>query len=128
MKTFCITVCNWRAKFLPAVSEIYKTKRVTFIYCLSFQFFFPYVPQNVHGHFLSYFQNGYTQSSEAAFAFYCIKLSHQCRIYCQLMFTPKFQYTTKLAPHVPQNVHFKIRCYIDKIQKLANSKIFYRCD
>ena len=30
--------------------------------------------------------------------------------------------------YVPQNVHFKIRCYIDKIQKLASSKVFYRCD
>ena len=34
----------------------------------------------------------------------------------------------KLAAHVPQNVHFKIRCYIDKIQKLASSKVFYRGD
>ena len=40
----------------------------------------------------------------------------------------QFQYTTKLAPHVPQNLHFKIRYYIDKIQKLASSKVFYRCD
>ena len=39
-----------------------------------------------------------------------------------------FQYTTKLAPDVPQNVHFKIRLYIDKIHKLASNKVFYRCD
>ena len=26
------------------------------------------------------------------------------------------------------NVHFKIRCYIDKIQKLESSKVFCRCD
>ena len=38
--------------------------------------FFRYAPQNIHGHFQSYFQNDYTQSSEATFAFYCIKLSH----------------------------------------------------
>ena len=37
---------------------------------------FRYVPQNIHGHFQSYFQNGYTRTSETTFAFYCIKLSH----------------------------------------------------
>ena len=74
-KTFCITVCTYLAKFLPAVSEIYKTKRLTFIYCLSFQFFFRYVPQNIHGHFQSYFQNVHTQSSEAAFAFLALIIS-----------------------------------------------------
>ena len=52
--------------------------------------FFRYVPQNIHGHFQAYFQNGYTQSTEATFALYCIKMSHLCRIYCKLMFTPNF--------------------------------------
>ena len=32
-KTFCITVYNWLAKFLPTVSEISETKIFTFIYC-----------------------------------------------------------------------------------------------
>ena len=45
---------------------------------------------------------------------------------CSHLIPPKK--TKKLAPHVPQNVHFKIRCYMDKIQKLASSKVFYRCD
>ena len=38
-ENFFITVCTLLAKFLPTVSEIYKTKRLTFICCLSFQFF-----------------------------------------------------------------------------------------
>ena len=38
--------------------------------------FFRYVPQNIHGHFQLYFQNGYTQSSETTFAFYCMKSPH----------------------------------------------------
>ena len=36
---------------------------------------FIYVPQNIHSHFQSYFQNGYAQSHEASFAFYYTKLS-----------------------------------------------------
>ena len=40
METFCITVCSYLAKFLSTVSEIYITKRLTFIYGQSFQFFF----------------------------------------------------------------------------------------
>ena len=39
-----------------------------------------------------------------------------------------FQYTTKLTPDVPQNVHFKTRCCIDKTHKLASNRVFYRCD
>ena len=38
--------------------------------------YFPYVPQNIHRHFQSYFQNGYFQSPKAIFAFYCTELSH----------------------------------------------------
>ena len=37
--------------------------------------YFRYVPQNMHGHFQSYCQNGYTQSPEAICAFYCTKFS-----------------------------------------------------
>ena len=36
----------------------------------------PPPPRNIHGHFQSYFQNGYSQIYEATFAFYSIKLSH----------------------------------------------------
>ena len=34
----------------------------------------------------------------------------------------------KTSTTCTSNVHFKIRCYTDKIQKLASSKVFYRCD
>ena len=59
----------------PTVSEIYKTED-SLLFIVKVVNFFRYVPQNRHEHFQSYFQNGYTQRSEATFAFYCIKLSH----------------------------------------------------
>ena len=70
-----------KGKLLLTVSE---DKKIYF-YLLNF---FRYVPQNIHGHFQSYFQNGCTQSSEATFGFCCIKLSHQCCICCKLTFIP----------------------------------------
>ena len=41
----------------------------SFLFIVKVFIFFRYVPQNIYGHFQSYFQNGYTQSSEATFAF-----------------------------------------------------------
>ena len=75
----------------------------------------------------SHFQNSYTQSPQAIFAFYCTKLSLMPHL-LQTYVDTQFQYTTKLAPHLPQNVHFKIRCCIDKTQKLASNKVFRRCE
>ena len=46
-----------------------KDKKTHFYLLFKFSIIFRYVPQNIHGHFQSYFQNGYTQSSEAALLF-----------------------------------------------------------
>ena len=67
------------------VWDIYD-KKTHFYLLLKFSIFFDMYLKAWH--FQSYFQNGCTQSSEATFAFYCIKLSHWCRIYCKFMFTP----------------------------------------
>ena len=40
----------------------------------------------------------------------------------------QFQWTTKLTPHVPQNVHFKSRCCICKTHEQASDKVFDRYD
>ena len=69
---YCMDLAS---RILPTVSEIYETNRLTLFIVKVFKFF-RYVPQNIHGHFQSCFQNAYTLRSEATFAFYCIKLSH----------------------------------------------------
>ena len=76
MKTFCITVYapSWQNFFLRCLKYI--KQKDSLLFTVKVFNFFQYVPQNIHGHFQSYFQNGYTQSSETTFAFYCIKLSH----------------------------------------------------
>ena len=66
----------------------YIRQKDPFLFIVKVFDYFRYVPQNIHGHFQSYFQIGYTQSPEAIFAFYCTQLSHQCHIYCKLMLTP----------------------------------------
>ena len=40
----------------------------SFLFIVKVFNFFLYVPQNIHRHFQSYFQNDYTQSPEANFA------------------------------------------------------------
>ena len=65
---------SWQNFFLRCLKYIRQKDSLSFI--VKFFNFFRYVPQNIHWHFQSYFQNDYTQSSEATFTFYFIKLSH----------------------------------------------------
>ena len=124
LNTVC-TVFTYVTKFLYK----YIRQKTHFCLLLKFLIFFDrYVPQNINGRFHSYFQNGYTLVPKAIFAFYCTKLSQYCNPYCKLMLTSNFSTLPNWAPHVPQDVHFKIQCCIDKIHKLPSDKVCHRYD